>query len=795
MTMLNMSPGVTGVWQIAVGETVHAKRQYIEPEQVLIGLFKLGDFMHPEIQKQISLSPAEIETLKFEVDLLDRIFNETGTDKAVFHRRLRELAGQGNYSFKKEKVVHRTEDCKRHFQRAEEIAKSSNFQMTNVLHLYQAILESPTPNVSELFKEKNIDPENVKNKVVESIASDAKNGGVKPPRHSKTPTLDRYGKDLTRLAKEGKIELLIGRRNELLQVIRTLTRKTKSNPVLVGDAGVGKTAIVEGLAIRIASKNLTESLWDNRLIELSMSAITAGTKYRGQFEERLNNIMREADQNPDVILFIDEIHTMVGAGAGEGGLDAANILKPALARGAIRCIGATTLQEYRKHIEKDPALERRFQPITVEEPSVSETMEILTGLKQIFEEHRGITIQPEAIAAAVELSVKYLKDHRLPDKAIDLLDEACSRIKVEFLSFRQDANPEPVSNEVTKETIAEVLSEKTGIPVNELTKTEAAKLLKLEDNLKEIVIGQDHAVKKVAERLRLSVAGLKDCNKPAGVFLFLGPTGVGKTALAKTLAEVLFDSHEKMIRLDMSEYMEKHSVSKLTGSPPGYVGHEEEGQLTGKLRRHPYSLVLLDEVEKAHPEIWDIFLQVFDDGRLTDSKGRTVDATNAIFIMTSNIGNELFKNHIGFLDKQKEADLFDKAMVELKKTFRPEFINRIDEVVFFNELSKEHIKQIAFNLLGALLETLKAKSIGFDIEDPAYEILIEEGYNRQYGVRFLIRVIEHLISKPISEKLLSGEIKQGDNINVDVEEGKICLRKNEDIFDFGDLPTGVEPID
>jgi ATP-dependent Clp protease ATP-binding subunit ClpC len=604
------------------------------------------------------------------------------------------------------------------------------------------------------------------------------------PYASDTPILDKFGRDITRLAKEGKIDPVIGRGNEILQLVRTLTRKTKNNPLLIGEAGVGKTAIVEGLALRIAQGKLAESLRDRRIIELSLASVVAGTKYRGEFEERVMGIVSESRDHHEAILFLDEIHTLIGAGAAEGGMDASNILKPALARGDIRCIGATTITEYRKHIEKDAALERRFQPIMVHEPSVEDTLEILKQLRERYEKHHQVRIAEEAVEAAVRLSAKYVPDRRLPDKALDALDEACTSVKVPILSMYGEKEAQiAAAGEVTAENVAEVISKWTGIPVRQLTMEERERLLHMADIVKKRVIGQDEAVNRVAEVVKMARAGLKDPRHPTGVFLFLGPTGVGKTELVKATAEFLFGSENEMICLDMSEFMEKHSISKLIGAPPGYVGYEEEGQLTGRLRRKPYSVVLLDEIEKAHPEIFDLFLQVFDEGRLTDSKGRTVDARNAIFIMTSNIGTELYKREPigfrGFAGKEGQQ-VKEEITTQLRKTFRPEFLNRLDEVIFFEPLKAEDLSRIGYNLLQDLRKRLEEKGILFDVEEEALELICRQGYDPMNGARPLARTIERLVTKPLSEKIIAAEFVPGDKILVRVSDSKIVFSKVEE---------------
>jgi ATP-dependent Clp protease ATP-binding subunit ClpC len=595
-----------------------------------------------------------------------------------------------------------------------------------------------------------------------------------------TPVLDKYGRDVTRLAKEGKIDPVIGRSNEILHLIRTLVRKTKNNPMLIGEAGVGKTAVVEGLALRIAEGKLVASLRETRIIELNMASIVAGTKYRGEFEERMMAIINECKEHQEIVIFFDEIHTVVAAGACEGGtLDASNILKPALARGEIKCIGATTITEYRKHIEKDPALERRFQTIVVNEPSDQETLIILRRLKEKYEKHHQVIITDSAIAAAVNLTIKYIPDRRLPDKALDALDEACSTVKVPFLSLYGEKEPAAADiAEVNAENIAGVIAKWTGIPVQQLTIEERERLAGMADIIKKRVIGQDKAVERISEVVKMARAGLKDPRHPVGVFLFIGPTGVGKTELAKSLAEFLFGSENEIIRLDMSEYMEKQSISKLIGAPPGYIGHDEEGQLTGKLRRKPYSVVLLDEIEKADAEIFDLFLQVFDEGRLTDAKGHTVDAKNAIFIMTSNIGSELFQKeqqHIGFNKGPASQDVKPGVISRLKQTFRPEFLNRLDDVILFQPLDSKGLKRIATNLIAALGSRLENNGIYFEVKEDALDMICKEGYDPLNGARPLARAIERLLTRPVSEKILARELIAGDKVTVSLTGNNISF--------------------
>lgn len=647
---------------------------------------------------------------------------------------------------------------------------------------------------------------------------------------TKTPTLDEYGRDLTDMARGNKIDPVIGRQKEIERVIQILSRRTKNNPVLIGEPGVGKTAIAEGLARKIVEGNVPEVLKDKRVVALDMGSLVAGSKYRGEFEERLKKVMDEIRQAGNVILFIDEMHTLIGAGAAEGAIDAANILKPALARGEIQTIGATTLDEYRKHVEKDAALERRFQPIQVDQPTTEEAIEILLGLRDRYEAHHSVQITDEAIKAAVELSDRYITDRFLPDKAIDLIDEASSKVRlqeqtappnlkeleeeIERLSKEKEAavmaqeyekaaeirdqeqkkrkeledkrshwKNESMSKTqtVTADDIANIVSSWTGIPVSKMAQEETEKLLKLEEVLHQRVISQDEAIKAVARAVRRARSGLKNPKRPIGSFIFLGPTGVGKTELARALAEALFGDEDSLVRIDMSEYMEKHAVSRLVGAPPGYVGYDEGGQLTEAVRRKPYSVVLLDEIEKAHPEVFNILLQVLEDGRLTDSKGRTVDFRNTVLIMTSNVGASYMKQTgpLGFT--QPTVDDSYKAMKErvleaLKKSFRPEFLNRIDETIVFHSLEKEHIKEIVGLMLKELRNRLKENDIDLEVKEEAKEILVKEGFDPTYGARPLRRAIQKLIEDPLAEEMLKGTYKPGTTVVVDVDGDQIVLK-------------------
>jgi len=644
-----------------------------------------------------------------------------------------------------------------------------------------------------------------------------------------TPALSSYGRDLNTLAKMKKTDPIIGRDKEIERVIQILSRRTKNNPCLIGEPGVGKTAIVEGLAERIIKEEVPENLKSKRIITLDISSMIAGAKYRGEFEERMKNVMEDVSKNPDIILFIDELHTIVSAGAAEGALDAANILKPALARGEIQIIGATTIEEYRKHIEKDSALERRFQSVTISEPSEEQTVRILLGLREKYESHHHLKISDEAIEAAVYLSKRYIPDRFLPDKAIDLVDEAASKLRVSNnIPSQQVKNSEnkikQIENQkekaiqmqdfelaaklrdeeqrereeykkqyllnidersacsvVKKEDVADVVTAWTGIPVHELCREENENLSNLELSLKKYIVGQDVAVNAISRAVRRNKMGLKDPLRPTGVFLFLGPTGVGKTELAKALAITLFGEKNAMIRLDMSEYMEKHSVSRLIGSPPGYVGYGEAGQLSEKVHRRPYSLILLDEIEKAHPDVLNILLQVMDDGFLTDSQGRKIDFKNTIIIMTSNIGaSELAKkSRLGFSDTENKALEEERSKIavkaEMKKSFSPEFINRLDEIIVFNSLSKENIKEISRIMLNELSERIKRLNIEISFSENAIERICSLGYDDVYGARQLRRTVTLLLEDELANELLSGRIKEGDKIRADTEGDKIVF--------------------
>ena len=700
-------------------------------------------------------------------------------------------------------------------------------------HILLGLLREGEGVAARVLNSMGVTLDNVKEKVKEllnkqSYYSEPEKAVSERNQKKALKTLVQYGRDLTLLAQEGKLDPLIGRRKEIDRIIQILSRRTKNNPILIGESGVGKTAIVEGLAQFICLKKVPSNLSGKRIFTLDLGALVAGSRYRGDFEERLKKVLAEIKDDGDIILFIDEVHTLVGAGAAEGAIDAASILKPMLARGEIQTIGATTVNEYRKYVEKDKALERRFQPIFINEPTVYETIEILRGLKGRYESFHGLDITEDAIVSAAKLSHRYISDRFLPDKAIDLIDEAASRARVRTLTAPPDlkeleVNIDKITREkkktieaqdfekaaqlrdkekqlikekreieeinirtkkvdkevVGEDEITEVLSNWTGIPVYKLTSSESSKLLGMEDELHKRVIGQDEAIKTVSKAIRRSRSGLKDPKRPIGSFMFLGPSGVGKTELAKTIAEFLFDKEEALIQIDMSEYMEKHSVSKLVGSPPGYVGYEEGGQLTEMVRRKPYSVILLDEIEKAHPDVFNILLQIFEDGHLTDSQGKRVDFKNTVIIMTSNLGaREIQKNTpMGFkkinTDDLSYDEIKEKVMSELKQAFRPEFLNRIDEVIVFHKLQKQQIYNIMDLMMSRVQQQLELQGIIIELKKSAKELLLEKGYDSTMGARPMRRCIQNMIEDPISEKLISGEIKSGQRIEVSVRDKKM----------------------
>ncbi len=742
-----------------------------------------------------------------------------------------------------------TPRTKKVFNLAFDEARMQGVNYVGTEHLLLALLREEEGLASQVLLSMGVKLENLRGQVMLLLGGEA--SGMAPADNpadtginsftqnhksrkvrSKTPTLDAYSRDLTKDAAEGRLDPVIGREEEIERVVQILSRRTKNNPVLIGDPGVGKTAIVEGLAHIIFENKVPETLSHKRVISLDLSSMIAGTKYRGEFEDRLTKIVNEIKTAGDVIVFIDELHTLVGAGAAEGAIDAANILKPSLARGDFQCVGATAKNEYRKYIEKDAALERRFQPIHVDEPSIEESIEILKGLRDRYEAHHGVKIRDEALEAAVRFSTRYITDRFLPDKAIDLIDEASSRVRLanyilpesvkeveaklvevskekeeainaqeyekaahlrdEEQKFKDEVDSQRrewlskrsiQAGSVGEEEIAVIVSKWTGIPVSKMAMEEGERLLHLEEALHNRVIGQHEAVKSVARAVRRARAGLKNPKRPIGSFVFLGPTGVGKTELARALAESMFGSEDSVVRLDMSEYMEKHAVSRMIGSPPGYVGYDEGGQLTEKVRRKPYSVILLDEIEKAHPDVYNILLQVLEDGRMTDGQGRTIDFRNTIIIMTSNVGGDTLINNktLGFKRAADEAEDYAqmkiRVMEQMKHTFKPEFLNRIDEIIVFQSLTEEQLKQIIDLLIKELSQRIIDNGYKLEISEAARELIVKEGYEPAYGARPLKRAIQKMVEDPVSEEILKKAVVSGDTILIDEEAGKIVVRK------------------
>ncbi len=730
-----------------------------------------------------------------------------------------------------------TPKSKRIIETALSFAVQTNYSLAGTEHILMAIMNDSSCYAHRILKQAGINPQDIVNglsdKLMNSPASKNSQSG-NSDADGNEGTLGEFGRDLTEAAKLGKIDPVIGREEEIQRVIQILCRRTKNNPCLIGEPGVGKTAIAEGLALKIVSGEVPELLKDKKIIALDLTGMVAGTKYRGDFEERIKKVIDEVKNSDDKILFIDEVHTLIGTGGAEGAVDAANILKPSLARGELQVIGATTIDEYRKHIEKDAALERRFQPVKVGEPSKEEAVEILKGLRDKYEAHHKLKITDDAITQAVELSSRYIGDRYLPDKAIDLIDEAASRVRLktytapteikELEQRQKELEAEKMSavnaqdfetaaklrdeekkitdklnaqkekwqesansykGEVTGKEIAEIVSSWTGIPVSQMTVEESERLLKMEDVLHARIVGQDQAVKAVSRAIRRSRTGLKDPKKPIGSFIFLGPTGVGKTELCKALAEALFGDENAMIRLDMSEYMEKYSVSRLVGSPPGYVGYDEGGQLTEQIRTKPYSVVLFDEIEKAHPDVFNMLLQILDDGILTDSQGRKVDFKNSVIIMTSNVGAKLItqkQSAFGFADekKEKQADaekIKEAVMGELKNTFRPEFLNRIDDIIVFDRLGEKDIEKIAGKLVETLKKRIEKLGIEIDFTDAVIKKVAKAGFDEVYGARPLKRAIQSEIEDLISEEMLKGNIQKGEKYNCKIEKDKIVFKK------------------
>ncbi|TVQ32636.1 MAG: ATP-dependent Clp protease ATP-binding subunit [Phycisphaeraceae bacterium] len=802
------------VMALANQEAQRFNHEYIGTEHILLGLVKEGSGVGANVLKNLGV---DLRKVRLEVEKLVK----SGPDMVTMGK------------------LPQTPRAKKVIEFAIEEARNLNHNYVGTEHLLLGLLREHDGVAAQVLMNLGLKLEEVREEVLnllgagvdsadesgEAVGAGGPAGAEQARGKSKTPALDSFGRDLTELAKEGQLDPVIGRANEIERVLQILCRRTKNNPVLLGEAGVGKTAIVEGLAQRIIAHDVPELLHERRLVVLDLAMMVAGTKYRGQFEERIKAVMNEVRRAKNVILFIDELHTLVGAGGAEGAIDASNVLKPALARGEIQCIGATTFDEYRKYIEKDAALVRRFQPINVDPPTASQTLQILEGLRDRYEAHHRVRITDEALKAAVELSDRYISGRVQPDKSIDVIDEGGARVrlksmtkppdlaeleeKIERLSIEKDEavkgadyeraaelrdqveqvrrEKEKIQREwrqksaevggtVDEETIAEVVSKMTGVPLTRLEKEEAQRLLKLEEELHKKVISQDDAIKAISKAIRRARSGLKDPKRPMGSFIFVGPSGVGKTLLSKALAEFMFGDADALVHLDMSEYMEKHNVSRLIGAPPGYVGYEEGGQLTERIRRRPYAVVLLDEVEKAHPDVFNMLLQIMEEGRLTDSFGRNVDFRNVVLIMTSNIGADLIKGGGGFgFSKRDDQRNFDNIksilMKEIERYFRPEFINRLDEVIVFRPLTKEDLEQIVEYETVKVVQRLQEQGTELILDKPAKEFLIEKGYNPDFGARPLRRAIGQYIEDPLSEMLLSGELKGKASVNVTHKEG------------------------
>ena len=809
------------VMALANQEAQRFNHEYIGTEHILLGLVKEGSGVGATVLKNLDV---DIKKLRFGVEKLVK----SGPDMVTMGK------------------LPQTPRAKKVIEYAIEEARSLNHNYVGTEHILLGLLRESEGIAAQVLMDLGLKLEDVRQEVLNLLGAGVDDGpaalGMKMSptvgrkTKSKTPALDSFGRDLTQLAADGELDPVIGRKKEIERLIQILCRRTKNNPVLLGEAGVGKTAIVEGLAERIIAGEVPEVLQGKRIIALDIGALVAGTKYRGEFEERLKRVIEEEKTAGNCILFIDEMQTIVGAGAAEGAVDASNLLKPSLSRGEIQCIGATTLDDYRKYVEKDPALERRFQPVTVAEPTMEETLEILRGIKHRYEEFHQLDISDEALQTAATLATRYIADRFLPDKAIDLIDEASSRVRIKrgsapiglsearraLESVRKEKESaiaaqqyeysgelrdrelqlteriETMEKEwqvkkeqgrpvVTSEDIAEVVSMWTGIPVVKLTSDETTRLLEMEEALHRRIIGQDEAIDTVAKAVRRARAGLKDPRRPIGVFMFLGPTGVGKTELVRALSEFMFGSEDTLVRLDMSEFMEPHNVARLVGAPPGYIGYEEGGQLTEAVRRKSYCAILLDEIEKAHYNVFNILLQIFDDGHLTDAKGRRVDFRNSIIVMTSNIGSEAIKRHmtIGFSahveGERKEHTEYEKmkenvlAKVKSDGRFRPEFLNRIDAQVVFHALSEEDIRQIVDLMLKQVITSLAEKNVTLGVTDAARDFIGKKGYDPDFGARPLRRTIQNLVEDPLSERLLRGEFLPGDTVVVDCVEEQIVM--------------------
>ncbi len=797
------------VLALAQEEAIRLGHNNIGTEHILLGLIREGEGIAAKALQALGLGS-------------DKIQNEVET-----------LIGTGQEGTK---TIHYTPRAKKVIELSMDEARKLGHSYVGTEHILLGLIREGEGVAARVLNNLGVSLNKARQQVLQLLGSSEASGGNQQSgntTHANTPTLDSLARDLTAIAKEEGLDPVIGRSKEIERVIQVLSRRTKNNPVLIGEPGVGKTAIAEGLAQAIINNEVPETLRNKRVMTLDMGTVVAGTKYRGEFEDRLKKVMDEIRQAGNVILFIDELHTLIGAGGAEGAIDASNILKPSLARGELQCIGATTLDEYRKYIEKDAALERRFQPIQVNEPTNDESVQILKGLRDRYEAHHRVTITDAAIEEAVKLSDRYISDRFLPDKAIDLIDEAASKVRlrsytappnlkelegrleetrkekdaaVQSQEFEKAASLRDSeqrlreeldsmknewkkkqgqeNTEVTVEDIAQVVTSWTGIPVSRLVEEETDRLLRMEEILHQRVIGQGEAVKAISKAVRRARAGLKDPKRPIGSFIFLGPTGVGKTELARAVAETLFGDEDAFIRIDMSEYMEKHATSRLVGSPPGYVGHDEGGQLTEKVRRNPYSVILLDEIEKAHPEVFNILLQVLEDGRLTDSKGRTVDFRNTAVIMTSNVGASTLRRNksLGFTvdsEDQNYKDMKGKVMSELKNSFRPEFLNRIDEIIVFHSLEKKHIREIISLMAEQLEKRLAEQGIQFELTEAAKDKISDEGFDPEYGARPLRRALQKQVEDRLSEELLKGNIKKGQKAIIDVKDNEFVVETKD----------------
>ena len=789
---------------LAKEEARRFNHDYIGTEHILLGLVREGEGVAAAVLQKIGVS---LENIRLEIEKLV----QPGPTTQII----------GDIPF--------TPRAKKALELAAEEARSLGHNYIGTEHLLLGLIREGEGIASQVLLNLGMDLNTLRNEVMELLGSALPGFGQGGQQaKTKTPALDAFGRDLTTLAKENKLDPVIGRHQEIERVIQILSRRTKNNPVLLGEAGVGKTAIVEGLAQSIVTGNVPEVLRNKRIVVLDLALMVAGTKYRGQFEERIKAVMEEIKRSQDVIIFIDELHTLVGAGAAEGAIDASNILKPALSRGEMQCIGATTMDEYRKYVEKDAALERRFQTIMVEPPTVEQTIEILKGLREKYEAHHRVIFKDEALEAATKLSDRYITGRFLPDKAIDIIDEAGSRARLNVLivppdikkleekveSLRKEKEvfiksqdfekaaslrdqeriarqelenlnrewslaKDKIRPEISEEDTARIVSQWTGIPLFRLEEKESEKLLKIEEELHRRVVGQNEAIEAIAHAVRRSRAGIKDPKRPIGSFIFLGPTGVGKTLLARALAEFMFGDEDALLQLDMSEYMEKFNVSRLIGAPPGYVGYEEGGQLTERVRRRPYAVILLDEIEKAHPDVFNLLLQMFEDGRLTDSFGRKVDFRNTVIIMTSNVGAELIRKtgSLGFKSQKEEItyqDMKEKLLEEVKRTFKPEFLNRIDDIIVFRQLLKEDLQRIIDIEVGFVTERLREQDITMEVTQEAKDFLIEKGFDPIFGARPLKRTIQRFLEDPLASEIISKRFKEGSKVK--------ALRKNEELI-------------